>query len=166
MRGFSRVAVALALSFVGLAGCGPGADITKLAVTDVFSGFYDFGVVEGANKLVPSLSFRLKNTGPAPINEVQLTVSFWMAEADGESDSKEVRGIGSGDLGPGAASDPILVRADWGYTIQQPRAELFTHHLFKDVTAKIFAKRGGKIVPIGEFKLDHTIIPQSPAPTP
>ena len=61
----------------------------------------------------------------------------------------------------GATSDPILVRSGVGYTIAQARAELFTNSMFKDFTAKVFAKRGGKIVKLGEFKIDRRIIPHS-----
>ncbi|HVT49247.1 MAG TPA: hypothetical protein VHD57_15770 [Vicinamibacterales bacterium] len=151
----------LACAVVGSVSCGPGIDLTKLKVTDVFSGWYDFGVVDGLNKLVPSISFRLQNTGDVPVTEVQLTVSFWQDGADGEWDSKEVAGVGGTTLAPGSSTDPILVRAGAGYTLAQPRAELFTHRLFKDATAKIFAKRNGKIVPIGQFKLDRRIIPHA-----
>jgi hypothetical protein len=113
------------------------------------------------NKLVPSISFRLKNTGEHPINYVQMTVSFWPSGADGELDSREVPGIGANEVAPGAVSDPILVRSEVGYTIEQPRAELFTHSQFVDFTVKLFAKRGGKIVPVGEFTIDRRIIPQT-----
>ncbi len=155
------VAVLLAVSLLAGAGCGPQIDLkASLAVTDVFSGWYDFGIVQDQlNKLVPSISFRLKNVGSDPINEVQLTVSFWRDGDDGEWDSKEVTGIGRESVAPGAMSEPILVRSDIGYTLEQPRAEMFTHSQFKNVRAKIFAKRSGQIVPIGEFQLDQRIIP-------
>jgi hypothetical protein len=151
----------LACAVVGSASCGPGIDLSKLKVTDVFSGWYDYGVVDGLNKLVPSINFRLQNAGDVPVTEIQLTVSFWQDGADGEWDSKEVAGVGSEALAPGSSTDPILVRADAGYTLAQPRAELFAHRMFKDATAKIFAKRNGKIVPIGQFTLEHRIIPHA-----
>jgi hypothetical protein len=130
-------------------------------VTDVFSGWYDYGVVNGLNKLVPSISFRLKNTGEHPVNRVQLTVSFWQNGADGEIDAREVTGIDAEEVPSGGVSNPILVRSEVGYTIEQPRAELFTHSQFVDFTAKVFAKRDGAIVPIGEFVLERRIIPQT-----
>jgi hypothetical protein len=146
----------------GTSACGPRIDLaTSLEVTEVFSCWYDYGVVGGLNKLVPSISFRLKNTGEHPIGRVQLTVSFWQNGADGENDSREVTGIGPDEVPPGGVSEPILVRSENGYTIEQPRAELFTHSQFVDFTAKIFAKRSGKIVPIGEFVLERRIIPQT-----
>jgi hypothetical protein len=148
-------------------GCGRSIDIAEaVVVDDVFSGWYDFGVIGGLNKLVPSISFRLRNTADVPVSNVQLIVSFWQTGADGENDSREVRGIGSDAVAPGASSEPILVRSDVGYTLAQPRAELFTHRDFKDFVAKIFGKRGGRIVPLGEFTIERRIIPQVSKPAP
>ncbi len=141
--------------------CGPSVDLANLKVTDVFSGWYDYGVVNNLNKLVPSISFRLQNTGPVPADEVDLTVSFWTDGADGEWDAKEVAGIGDKAVAPGASTDPILIRADAGYTSEAARADFFSNSVFKDVTAKVFAKRGGKIVPLGTFKLDRRVIPHA-----
>jgi hypothetical protein len=45
--------------------CGPIVDLSRLRVTDTFSGFYDDGVKDGLNRLVPSVTFRLKNEGAA-----------------------------------------------------------------------------------------------------
>jgi hypothetical protein len=165
---FSRFLIAGLLAVaLGSSGCGRSVDIAQaLVVDDVFSGYYDFGVVDGLNKLVPSISFRLKNTSAEPISNVQVLVSFWREGDDGETYSREVQGIGNDDQAPGASSEPILVRSDIGYTLQQPRAELFTHRDFKDFTAKIFGKRAGRIVPLGEFKLERRLIPQTASPTP
>jgi len=160
------VGILLAAILFSSASCGPRVDLsTALTVTDVFSGYYDFGIVNGLNKLVPSISFRLKNGASVPLTQIQLIVSFWPKGADGDLDSKEVTGIGSTAVAPGASSDPVLVRSATGYTIAQPRNELFTHPNFKDFTAKVFAKREGKIVPLGEFTLEHRVIPHTDEPT-
>jgi hypothetical protein len=154
--------VLLAVLLFSSVSCGPRVDLaTALNVTDVFSGYYDFGIVNGLNKLVPSISFRLKNASSTPLTQVQLIVSFWQNGADGELDSKEITGIGGTAVAPGASTDPVMVRSAGGYTLEQPRSELFTHGMFKDFTAKVFAKREGKIVPLGEFTIEHRIIPHS-----
>jgi len=159
------VGILLAAILFSSVSCGPRVDLaTALSVTDVFSGYYDFGIVNGLNKLVPSISFRLKNAATSPLTQVQLIVSFWQKGADGELDSKEVTGIGGTAVAPGGTSDPVLVRSDTGYTIDQPRNELFTHSDFKDFTAKVFAKRGGKIVPLGVFALERRVIPHVDQP--
>jgi hypothetical protein len=83
-----------------------------------------------------------------------------MAGDDGEYDGREVVGITGTPVPPGGSTEPILVRAAHGYTLEQPRAELFTHSGFRDVTARILAKRDGRIVRISEVKIDRRLIPQ------
>jgi hypothetical protein len=152
--------VGLGIALSAAAGCGPSIDLSKLSVVEPFTGWYDDGIKDGLNKLVPSISFKLQNTGSVPATEVQLTISFWREGDDGEMDGKEVRGLGAEPLAPGAASEPILVRANNGYTLAQPRSELFTHSMFKDVTARVLAKRDGKIVRLADIKIDRRIIPR------
>jgi hypothetical protein len=150
----------LPLLLVGSVGCGPGVDLaTDLTVSDVLTGWYDNGVKDGKNHLVPSISFRLQNAGAAPISGVQLTVAYWREGADGEFDSVLVRGIGDEALEPGASTEPILVRSRFGYTLEGARADFFLHSQFQDATARLFAKRGGRIVPIGQYVIERRIIP-------
>lgn len=153
--------IALLLFVAAGPACGPAIALqTDLEITDVFTGWYDNGIKAGQNHMLPSISFRLKNVAEVPISGVQLTVSFWQNGADGEKDSSQVRGIGDQALQPNAETDPILVRGSVGYTLSGPRDAFFQHSLFIDFTAKVFARRGGKIVPMGEFSLDRRIIPQ------
>jgi hypothetical protein len=160
MRQPVLLAIVMGILVAFSAACGASVDLSKLAVAESFTGWYDNGVKDGRNHLVPSISFKLQNTGTSPANEVQVVVSFWRDGDDGEYDGKEVRGLGAEALSPGASSAPILVRAEHGYTLEQPRAELFTHSGFKDVTAKILAKRDGRVVRLADVKIDRRIIPR------
>ena len=153
--------LALGLALAASVSCGQRVDLSALAVTDTFTGWYDNGIKDCKNHLVPSLSFRLQNKGQAPATYVQLTVSFWMKDADGEYDAREVSGIGETPVAPGGSSEPILVRATLGYTLEQPRAELFTHSGFRDVTARVIAKRDGRLVRIAEVPIDRRLIPHA-----
>lgn len=151
--------LAIALSLAGT-GCRQVDLATALSVTDVFTGWYHVGVVDGLNKLVPSFTFRLENVSDSPVNRVQLLVSFWQDGADGEIDSKQVTGIGTEDLPPSASTDPLLIRSDFGYTLEQSEQELFQHSYFRDFTVKLFARSGGRLVPLGEFPIERRIIPR------
>ena len=143
--------------------CGRTIDLSKaLTVDDVTSGYYDDGLKDGKTHLVPSLTFRLHNTDPDSIVGVQLTLTFWQDGADGELDSLQVTGIGSDALASGASTDPIVARAKVGYSLEGSRADFFTHSLFKDLTAKMFAARGGLWYKLGEFRLERKIIPHTP----
>jgi hypothetical protein len=161
MRRRFSPAIGLCLT-LALGACGPRIDLSTLEVTEAFTGWYDNGVKDGKNHLVPSVTFRVRNGGAVPANHVQLTVSFWMEGDDGEYDGREVVGIGPTPVAPGASSEPILVRASYGYTLEQPRAELFAHSQFRDVTARVLAKRDGRIVRIGELKIDRRVLPRVP----
>jgi hypothetical protein len=160
-RGFALSLVA-AIVFAG-SGCSQEIDLAKaLTVAEVSSGWYDAGVVNGLNKLVPSISFRVQNVGDVPVRRVLMLVSFWPEGADGDLESREVT-VGAEGIAPGESSESALVRSSVGYTLEQPRAELFTHSGFKDFTVKLFAKRAGRIVPLGEYKVERRIIPQATA---
>ena len=132
---------------------------SSVAVTEVSSGWYDNGLKDGANHLVPSITFRLRNTGTKPLTNVKMTVSFWRDGEAGDFDSAEIQAIGNDPLAPGAETAPILVRVYTGYTLQQPRVELFMHSIFRDASAKLFAKRAGQIVPVGEHKIARQLLP-------
>jgi hypothetical protein len=141
--------------------CGPTVDLgNSVAVTEVFSGWYDNGIKDGKNHLLPSISFRIRNTGPHPLTNVRMTIGFWLEDGR-ELDSKDVQAIGNQPLAPGATSEPVLVRGETGYTLEQPRAEFFMHGDFRDGLAKLFARRSGHIVPLGEFRLDRQILPNT-----
>jgi hypothetical protein len=159
----SLAALATFVWLTGASSCGPRVDLAKaLVVSDLLSGYHDVGVVDGLNKLVPSITFRLRNEAADPLSGVQLTVAFWEVGADGENESLLVRGIGDTGLEAGASTDPITVRATKGYTTEGARADIFTHSLYRGFIAKVFAKQGGRIVPLGEFKIDPRLIPAAP----
>ena len=162
----------LALATAGAASCGPAVDLSRaLTVTDVFTGYYDNGVLQsgpnqGWTHMVPQVSFRLKNAHAESISSVQLLVAFWAAGDDGPLDDRELTGIGSAGLAPEAMTDAVTVRATVGFNLQAARSELFNASLFKDFTARIFAKRGGRIYRLGEFPIERRIIPHVSAPRP
>jgi hypothetical protein len=168
MRPPRALILLLVLSGAGAAACNT-VDLTKtLQVTDVQSGWYDDGIKDGKNKLVPQMVFRLKNVSSEPITSVQLNVAFWKDGADGMTDEVILQAISSTELAPGASTEPIRARSPVGYTTEGARADLFAHSQFKDMTAKIFAKRGGSLFRMGEFKIERKLIlpDQRDAPRP
>lgn len=155
------LALTLGCLLVSAAACHRVDLATAVEITDVFTGWYDSGIKDGKNYLVPSITFQLKNKTPDKIRGVQVTVSFWRDGDDGEWESVLVGGVGGMQVPGGGSTDPITVRANVGHTLEAPRSELFSHSMFKDTTARIFAKQFGGIVKLGEFKLDRRIIPHA-----
>lgn len=138
---------------------------TTLEIQEMSSGYHDAGLTEaGLNKLVPSLTFRIKNISSESINSVDLMVFFWGVENEQPRELDEVllNAIGSGGLAPGALTEPIVVRSKQGFSIEQARAELFNHGQFRDTTAKVFMKRSGTIVPFGEFTTERRLLLSAP----
>jgi len=143
------------------AGCRAREVEKDLVLTDIHTGWYDVGVVDGQNKLVPSITFTLTNASDRDISSVQLNVVFRRAGEAEEWDAVYMRGIDTTGLAPGAATSPMVVRAKLGYTGDQPRAEMLQHPQFVDAKAKIFAKHGSaQWVELGDFPIERRLLTQ------
>src|SRR6476660_3219250 len=80
------VAVVAAVLSAGLAaaGCSKPVDLKQaLQVTDLTGGYHDAGVVGGKNKIVPSVTFRLKKRSADSIRPLSISVSFKQLPAAG-----------------------------------------------------------------------------------
>ena len=77
-RMFARCSAGALLLAVALAaGCSRSVDVKQaLEVADATSGWYDAGIVDGKNKIVPSVTFRLKKKPDADLAGVALNVVF------------------------------------------------------------------------------------------
>jgi hypothetical protein len=121
-------------------GCTPKVDLKQaLQVTDVTSGWFDAGVVQGKNKLVPSVTFKLKNTGSAHVPYVSLNLTYTFVGDQDHNDDVYVQRV---DF-QGQETQPITVRSTSGYTGDPPqtRAEMLQNSQFRDMDVQIFAKQ-------------------------
>jgi len=156
---------AFALSVFALAAvvaapaCGPSVDLSKaVEIQVVQSGFFDAGIVNAQIRMLPDVKFTLKNSGTAPLSNVQLFVTFTKEGADGEIDSMMAPGIGTQPLAPGESTAPIAIRCPHGYALDGARADMFTNSQYSDVIVKVFGKQRASFQPIGQFKIDRRII--------
>lgn len=141
------------------AACGSTGTAAHLEIVDVSTGYYGVGVVNGENKIVPSITFSLRNTGDAPVSSVQVNAYFQAEDADGPMDEVLSRAIGSDALAPGGTTAPFTVRSSIGYTSQQTRAEMLKNDLFRDVRVRVFAKSGAEQwTLVDEVTVDRTIL--------
>jgi hypothetical protein len=111
----------------------------SIEVTDVASGWFDAGVVNGQNKLVPTVTFKLRKKGDVELDTIALNLVFKRQGEDGSYDDVFLQRVAF----EGAETAPINVRAQNGYTADPPqtRAEMLKHSLFRDVAVQIFAKQ-------------------------
>ncbi len=59
-----------------LAGCTQVKPVEVLEPVDVTTGWFDAGIENGKNKIVPSVQLKLRNKSQAPIDGVQIEAIF------------------------------------------------------------------------------------------
>ena len=156
-----RHAVLLLLILAPAGGCSRGADLATAAkIVEVTTGWFDAGVTDdGKNKLVPSVSFRINNAGQATLGSTQLNLIFKRVTDTEEWTTSFVRGIGTEGLAPGAATPPIVVRAQQGYTGTQARLTMLQNAQFVDFKVEIFGKHASATwVKLGEYKIERQLL--------
>jgi hypothetical protein len=155
----TRVTACIVLVLL-VTGCRAREVEKDLTITDVHTGWYDIGIVNGQNKLVPSISLKLKNVSPDEISRVQLNAVF--KRLDGENkewDAHFVRGIGPDGLGPGATGEELVLRSERGYTGDESRLQMLQNKAFIDAKVEIFGKHGSRFwVKMGEFQIDRQLL--------
>jgi hypothetical protein len=141
MRASVRLLLLLLLASVSVAGCAPTVDLKKgLQVTILDSGWFDAGIVNGQNKLVPSFTFTLKNVSDQRLVTIQVNALFRRVNENEEWGSGFKTVIGSDGLPPGSTTPPITVRSQLGYTGSEARQEMLQNSHFVDAKVELFAK--------------------------
>ena len=142
MRAFPRVPI-LFLASVLLAACGgPPVDLKQALQIDIVStGWYDAGIVDGKNKLVPSVSFTVKNLSEQELVSLQMMASFFRVnDTSSEWGNNLVKAAGAPGLAPGATTEVLTIRSPLGYTGTEPRVDMLKNSHFVDATVKLVAK--------------------------
>lgn len=154
----TRLTVCLGILLVVI-GCRSREVERDLAITDIHTGWYDLGVVDGQNKLVPSITLRLQNVSTEPIARVQINAVFRRVGEAEEWDAHFVRGIGPDGLEPGATGGELVLRSERGYTGSQSRLQMLQNKEFVDARVEIFGKHGARTwVKIGEYTIDRQLL--------
>lgn len=154
----TRLTICLGIVLLA-AGCRSREVEKDLVLTDIHSGWYDVGVVNGQNKLVPSITLRLQNVSSEPISRVQINAVFRRQGESEEWDAHFVRGIGPDGLAPGAKGDELVLRSERGYTGSQSRLQMLQNKEFVDARVEIFGKHGSRNwVKIGDYKIDRQLL--------
>lgn len=137
----ASLAVAVAAFAVGACAVfSPAVDLKQaVQVTDVSTGWFDAGIVDGRNKLIPSVTFKLKKNADVKLSSVSLNLTYTFVGDTDHSDDVFVQHVPF----TGAETAPITVRSNWGYTADPPqtRVEMLTNSKFRDLDVQIFAKQ-------------------------
>jgi len=147
--------------------CGASTDaVAALEPVDVVTGWYDDGIIEGGkNKLVPSVSMRLRNKSDEELKSIQINAIFRRV---GE---QEMWGEYFGwaiprqkPLAAGAETDTLVMRSTLGYTGDQPRMQMLQNKEFVDAKVEIYLKQGSKVLAkLAEYPIQRQLITRSSA---
>jgi hypothetical protein len=164
------LAPALALAVL-TAGCSRPIDLKQvLQITDTSGGFHDSGIVDGRNKLVPRVTFRIKKSTDDSIRPLSLNVVFKKLPRPGvavppgspaEEDWDEV--FVQNVPFDGNQTAPVVIETKAGYTGDPPqsRADILKHSQFQDVRVHIFAKHSAsQWVEIATFDIPRQVLAQ------
>ena len=161
--GLHGIVVAAALALAAVAGCNRFVDpTTVLEPAEVITGWFDAGIMpDGKNKLVPSISLRLRNISAEPVGSVQINAIFRRVgeeEMWGEHYGWAIQGD---NLAPGAVTAELVLRSEMGYTGEQPRMQMLQNSQFVDTKVEVFLKRGSRAWDkLAEFQIERQLLTQ------
>jgi hypothetical protein len=141
MRSCARL---LFVCLVVCTGCAKPIDLTTgLRVQSVTTGWFDAGIVNGQNKLVPSISFTLKNLSDQKLIALQIKAVFRRVTEKDEWGDGFLMLTRSQWLDPDATSAPLTIRSKLGYTgSDQSREDMLANSHFVDAEVELSAKYG------------------------
>ena len=151
----------LIVAALACAACGPRVDLaTALAAESVTTGWADGGTVAGKNKIVPAVSFRLKNVSDQKLVTMQVNALFRRVSENEEWGSGFKTVVGSEGLQSGATTPPIVIRSELGYTgSDQSRQEMLQNTHFVDAKMELFAKYAStQWVLIGTYPIERKLL--------
>jgi len=153
---------ALVIAFVACItiSCGPLVDLTTgLRLEGVETGWYEAEATREQIKLVPAVSFKLKNLSDRKLGTLQVNAVFRRVNEDHEWASGFLTAAGSDGLPPGEATRPLFVVSPLGYTGTESRFDMLKNSHFVDAKVQVFAKyASAKWVPVGEFAIARQFI--------
>lgn len=132
--------LALASALLLTLSCSAPVDLKQvLQVTDVSVGYFDAGVTDaGQNKLVPSVSFRLRDTS-GKLSRVALNIMFRLVDTGDDNDEIFIQRVDFKD----GQTELLTVRSTAGFTGDPPqsRADMLKNVKFRDMDAVILVRQ-------------------------
>lgn len=163
VRGAQRIRITLSvLVLAGLftTACADRVDLKQaLQVTDVTTGWFDAGIVAGKNKLVPSVTFKLRNASGAEIAAVPLNVVFRYADTSEIHEEVFKQRIPFDNT----QTELITVRSQNGHTADPPqtRLDMLQHSLFRDMDAVIMVRQAAaQWVQLHQVRIERKLLTQ------
>ena len=142
--------------------CGSSVEaVAALEPVDVVTGWFDDGIVEGQkNKLVPSVTLKLRNKSGEELKSIQINAIF---KRVGEQEMwGEYFGWAiprTAPLPAGAATKTLVMHSTLGYTGEQPRMQMLQNKEFVDAKVEIYLKQGSKVLAkLAEYPIQRQLL--------
>ena len=151
----------LLIASVLVSSCGPTVDLSKgLHITVVDTGWYDAGIINGQNKLVPAARITVRNNSDQKLVQLQINSLFRHGKDAEEWGSAFITAAGSDGLAPGATTRGLLLKSQNGYTgTDQTRQDMLNNSQFVDARVQLFAKYGSiQWVRMGEVEIKRQLL--------
>ena len=155
-----RLAPLLLLLSLAAAGCGPKVDLVKnLEVQAVSTSWWDAGIVDGQNKLVPMITFKVTNHSDQTLGQLQINVLFRkINEPEMDWGSAFLMNPTPNGLAPGATTGDITVKSNLGAKGTDPRDVIIKSKWFVDAKVDVYAKYSSlQWKKVGEFPVTRTL---------
>lgn len=159
----SLVPAGLVLAALLSISCGASEKaVASLEPVDVVTGWFDDGIIAGGkNKLVPSVTLKLRNKTDQPIRSIQINAIFRRV---GEQEMwGEYFGwaVPRTPLPAGAATNTLVMRSALGYTGEQPRMQMLQNREFVDAKVEIYLKQGSRVwAKLAEYPIQRQLLTQ------
>ncbi len=134
--------------------------VAALEPMDVVTGWFDDGIVEGGkNRLVPSISLKLRNKGNESLSSIQVNAIFRRVGEEQMWGEHFGWAVQRESLAPGAMTDLLVLRSSLGYTGTEPRAQMLQNSDFVDARVEVFVRRGSQPwARIAEYQIERVLI--------
>ncbi|HEX4567715.1 MAG TPA: hypothetical protein VH138_13850 [Vicinamibacterales bacterium] len=154
-----------------LSGCGAPVDLKQvLQLEGLTGGYRDAGIVDGRNKVVPTITFRLKKSTDKSISPLSLNLAFKKLPLPGSTPAPGLPAEEEWDEAftanvqfQGNETAPLTYKINAGFTGDPPqsRADILKNSHFQDVRVHIFAKHSSsQWIEIGQYDIPRQLITQ------
>ena len=143
-------------------GCGASVGaVAALEPVEVVTGWFDEGILEdGKNKLVPSVTLKLRNKTNEELKSIQINAIFrFVGDTVTLGDYYGWAVPRNPVLAGGSETQPLVMRSKVGYTGTQPRMQMLQNKEFIDAKVEIFLKQGSKVwAKLAEYPIQRQLL--------